>query len=575
MSKDQMLRLDSVHTLALEPRNPLPVIRGWERLEGRPRIDDFERSLRAEVRDPLWFLTRQWQFGEFQGEDAASPIDVALGMRSAPVATLRIKSTEAAYDPTVPLETRVEREAIPFDLTLHMQSSRYLSRLLISRNVGSLLAEFVKKWPLSATSIAGQPAADASRLRSAGAAFLFDTAALVKTLRDGSFPAAAATMTSNATEVGHLKSAGAALLEWFERTYGETRTEASAWEPERLEYRFGCETTAGPDAVALDAGAYRGGMLDWFAFDAARGTASSGPASVPATLSFLPAGIDFAGMPSARFWEMENGRTEFGHIDANTNDLAKLLLAEFVLLFSNDWCVIPLELETGTFARVDGLLVTDVFGDQTWVRGANRGAGATWHNWSMYVLTGDENDSPGLFLPPVLTTTVEAPPIERVQFIRDEMANMVWAIEQRVASQLGDGIASSSRDTTGTAASSPALETRYVLGTSVPDNWRPFIPVHLPGSLRSIRLQRARLPGPLREIKAEVLRVAGTAGNYFIEEEEVPRAGRIVTRAFQRARWHDGKTFLWIGRRSETGRGEGSSGLTFDHILERGERDIV
>ena len=44
---------------------------------------------------------------------------------------------------------------------------------------------------------------------------------------------------------------------------------------------------------------------------------------------------------------MENGRTEFGHIDANTNDLAKLLLAEFVLLFSNDWCVIPLEMASG------------------------------------------------------------------------------------------------------------------------------------------------------------------------------------------------------------------------------------
>jgi hypothetical protein len=29
-------------------------------------------------------------------------------------------------------------------------------------------------------------------------------------------------------------------------------------------------------------------------------------------------------------------RTEFGPIDANTNDLAKLLLAEFGLLFSND-----------------------------------------------------------------------------------------------------------------------------------------------------------------------------------------------------------------------------------------------
>ena len=43
----------------------------FNRLETRPRTTDFTRSLRAEVRDPLWMLTRQWQFGEFNGEDAA------------------------------------------------------------------------------------------------------------------------------------------------------------------------------------------------------------------------------------------------------------------------------------------------------------------------------------------------------------------------------------------------------------------------------------------------------------------------------------------------------------------------
>lgn len=272
-------------------------------------------------------------------------------------------------------------------------------------------------------------------------------------------------------------------------------------------------------------------------------------------------------MPSARFWEMENGRTDFGRIDANTNDVAKLLLAEFVLLFSNDWCIVPLELDVGTFARADGLLVSDVFGGQTWVRAANRGAGATWHQWSMYLLTGDTHEHPGLFLAPSLSTTVEAPPAEKVQFIRDEMANMVWAIEQRVASRLGEGVIQN-HDSVGVPRP-PAETTRYVLGTTVPDYWRPFIPVQLPGSVRSIRLQRARLPGPLHEPKAEVLRVPGP---YFIEEEEVPRAGRIVQRSFQRARWHDGKTFLWLGRRTETGRGEGSSGLTFDHIRERGEK---
>jgi hypothetical protein len=572
MPASDPLRLDSVYTLNLESRKPMPLLRGWNRLEGRPRLTDFERSLRAEVRDPLWFLTRQWQFGEFQGEDAASPIDVALGLRSAPLATLQIGSDDAAYDPTVPIETRVEREPAPFDMTLHMQASRYLARLLAARGIANRLPKFVEHWPLTAASLPGEPSAEADRLQAAGAGFLFDTAALLASLRGGTFATAVAAMTGSAAERDLLMSSGMDLRDWLDRTYGAPRTEPSAWRADRLCYQFGCGTAPGSERVALAADAYHGGALDWYAFDRVRAPQPAGPAARSDTLSFLPTGIDFAGMPSARFWEMENGRTEFGHIDANTNDLAKLLLAEFMLLFSNDWCVIPLELAIGTFARVDGLLVKDVFGEQTWVRAANRGAGATWHNWGMYLLSGDDADSPGLFLAPALTTTVEAPPMEQVQFIRDEMANMVWAIEQRVASRLGEGVVLDRRDTTGAAASSPAAMTRYILGTSVPENWRPFVPVHVPGSVRSIRLQRARLPGPLREPKAEILRVEG---HYFIEEEEVPRAGRIIRRTFQRARWHDGKTFLWVGRRSQTGRGEGASGLVFDHILERGERDIM
>src|SRR5439155_1272445 len=60
MSKDEVYRL--------------PHIVAYNRLEARPRTLDFTRNLSAEIRDPLWMLTRQWQFGEFEGEDAASPV---------------------------------------------------------------------------------------------------------------------------------------------------------------------------------------------------------------------------------------------------------------------------------------------------------------------------------------------------------------------------------------------------------------------------------------------------------------------------------------------------------------------
>ena len=55
-----------------------PSITTWNRLEARPRSQNFERALRAEIRDALWMLTKQWQMGEFRGSDAGSPVFAKL-----------------------------------------------------------------------------------------------------------------------------------------------------------------------------------------------------------------------------------------------------------------------------------------------------------------------------------------------------------------------------------------------------------------------------------------------------------------------------------------------------------------
>ena len=39
----------------------------WNRLEPRPRGREVLESLQARVRDPLWFLTRQFQIGRVPG----------------------------------------------------------------------------------------------------------------------------------------------------------------------------------------------------------------------------------------------------------------------------------------------------------------------------------------------------------------------------------------------------------------------------------------------------------------------------------------------------------------------------
>ena len=75
---------------------------------------------------------------------------------------------------------------------------------------------------------------------------------------------------------------------------------------------------------------------------------------------------------------------------------------------------------------------------------------------------------------------------------------------------------------------------------------------------------------PLGLARGQLLRLdpnAAVSADYLrLEEEEVPRDGIELKRAFNYARDADGRALLWIGRSKTTGRGEGASGLKFDAV---------
>jgi hypothetical protein len=122
-----------------------------------------------------------------------------------------------------------------------------------------------------------------------------------------------------ATEATATKQAGVAAAEWYAALYvGPPSEAAQAWVPSRLEYQFACATETGAEQTVLTASGYASGRLDWYAVDVDLRTATLGESSaVPlapreSTLSMLPVPVSFAGMPSHRFWEMENRKVEFG-----------------------------------------------------------------------------------------------------------------------------------------------------------------------------------------------------------------------------------------------------------------------
>ena len=107
-----------------------PSITAYNRLEARARTENFDRSLRAEIRDPLWMLTRQWQMGELEAEDAGSAVDARLLTSQSHIDRLALGADAGhSYDESIPTEVFVERERVPWTHALRVQAGQMFLRL--------------------------------------------------------------------------------------------------------------------------------------------------------------------------------------------------------------------------------------------------------------------------------------------------------------------------------------------------------------------------------------------------------------------------------------------------------------
>lgn len=593
-----------------------PGITVWNRLEGRPRSERFDRALRAEIRDPLWLLTRQWQMGEFRGDDAASPFFAKVHVETTRLRTYRSTAGEPEpLDEVIPLEPHVEARPIgtgaAMTLDLRLMLGRQWLKLIAPVTAGAV-SEFIDAYPIVSpdpsepanAAICAHPEAWADFAAVAGRRM--DGAALLAHLADPAHHAADGIAALTGLEAA-ADAVAVRFVAWYRRLIVQPDG-LGAWEPDRLEYRFAVSSPqgAGRDDKVFIAEEYYQGHLDWYDFDIDPAATPLGPPvveePVSTTLTMLPGQAKFNGMPNTRWWAFEDGRTNFGDIRPDTTDLAKLLLIEFGLVYANDWLLVPFTVPVGTLANVRGIAVSDVFGERVWVEPAGAGDQDDWRHWAMFLLStrgGSGARDLTLMLPPVAQQVLEARPLEDVMLARDEMANMVWAVERTIA--LPSGATRPGREAAHQTRSfferdlehrlgapppppptAPGAEVRYRVMSSVPENWIPMVPVHVPGDTRETQLQRGAMlrilegdPVPSAPVRprTELLRFGLDAlppQPLFIHEEEVPRAGVRVTLAWQRTRGRDGRVCLWRGVRKITGRGEGSSGLAFDRLEELG-----
>jgi hypothetical protein len=553
----------------------VPSITVYNRLESTPRTADFDRSLRAEVRDAMWMLTRQWEFGEFKGEDAATAVTTKILGEHTIINTMHFPGdNKLAYDGTIPLETVVERELITKNLGLAVQMARYFIKLIKSHSdfddrLNRLLIEYPLDYTLEQNDTEGHQLLNTMRGK------IFDGFSFYEAIVDDTVPDEISNI--HLSEIAEFKN-------WHKRNYNQPEHTASkSWKPSQLEYQFAVSSSLQETTTKkLNADHYAGGHLDWYSFDI-----NMPPSLISSTVpndlvtenvqSYIPVPLTFRGMPHPRFWMMEERVTDFGKIDTTPTGLLHLLLAEFGLTCSNDWFMLPYQLSINTFCEIKGILVKDVFGEYTLVRPAGSGTENQWQRWAMFHHTMSGNTSTlntnSFYLVPSLSKSLEAPRLEQINFLRDEMANMVWAVENIVPSALGNGISGDemalpeddTESTTDDNENANGATIHYVLGTTVPRNWIPFIPRQIRNNSPEIQFQRAQFPGAPGALGV-ILKEKEPP--YFIDEEILGSSGLLVSRSFQSTRFINGSSWLWIGRRKQAGKGQGWSNLKFDQIKD-------
>jgi hypothetical protein len=538
------------------------------------------RSLQAQLRDPLWMLTRQWQLGEYAGTDAGSPVQATIGMETQLLTGFRAGPPGAvvtAYDANTPLESRVETEPVRFNVRGSIQFGRYFESLVWGSGVGSpetVIAAFRSVFPIAAVDPAPALAGTSGlQLRALAAGRVVDGEALYRSAAAAAAGATPSPALPPQSTDPHIAAALSTFIAWRRSAVLEGN-DTTAWQSSQLDYAFAMESAAQSGSAVLEATDFAGGHLDWYDFSSSSAQTTSAPQPVAySTFNFLPMHVTFRGMPEARWWNFEDGATDFGQLDTEHVDLAKMLVMEFALVYGGDWFYVAVPTPVGSLQRLTTLVVTDTFGERTLIRPVEQQGGG----WTMFRLSAAQGTSDFMLLAPTVGLSDDAEPLEDVIFLRDNMAAMAWGIEQTLpgAADLPvDGYEQYlARVRTLPAPASPTStgngpQISYVLENPVPDNWIPLVPVLSQQGELLLRRGTMDLPdghGGVVKLVAHG-QILEPWHPYYLTERVVTQIGVEVSRGLRRTRWTDGSTYLWMGRQTRPGKGPGWSGLRFDFV---------
>lgn len=493
------------------------------RLEPHPNERNSEAGFAAAIHDPVWFLGRQWQMGEHQGENASSPtwVDYEVSSR-------RIAAADPRFNPVItPAEAIVESEINDW---WTMGRRVRIGRRFVGHPALSVDASLsFYKPPPPYERFHGQPD-------------------------------------------------GLQLWRWPRRAeFGITDAEFGAdlppdstpvWDSEHLLYQQNEQTAFSAGEQRLTVQRHRGGRLDWHSVDATAFAVPAEPAAEPREA--IPTTLNYPGAPNSRWWQIENADVDLGGYVPDSAHTTTAFLTDLIFSHSDDWFLFPVLAQAGGIVAIESITVRDAFGRIYSSTATDTDGNVLWPglqpppNWTLFKV--DDTAPTGTGLAPndlVLWHVAELPlesiPLERVQFGIDEESNLLWAVERIV-----DGREVESRNIapidgprfnngTPTGQVGKAREYAYVPGEGIAPRWHPYtLNDDVEGGPR--RLIQRRIADLSRQKpvltpppEASVLQIDQPVP-HTIAPLAVPSNGIEVERRWMLARDMYGLPVLWIQR---------------------------
>lgn len=496
------------------------------RVEPYPNARDFEAGFRAAVHDPAWFLARQWQMNEHQGENAASPVWVTYTLHSS-----AIRAADGRFDPAItPAEAIVESEVDDW--------WTWGRRVRIGRRVAA-------NHPALA-------AADEYRLNAP-------------------------------PPYEWLGGALDGLLLWRDRAalglldidFGAEVPPDSqpAWSDEALLYDQHADSAFDAGNRRLVVQRHRGGRMDWYAVDALPTVTAEAPQLE--TCEVIPTQLHYPGAPADRWWQIEDAEVDPGGYAPDSAHTSTAFLTDLIVSHSNDWFLMPISSpighRAGHIVAINAMEVRDAFGRIYSSETLTDEQLPQWpglqppQNWTIFQVDGAEPSEEGevnsalpagtLILWHVAEQPLESLAIERVQFGLDEESNLLWAVERTLAgreveslppSTIENGEKFNSGRPTGDTRRDHPKEYAYVPAQGIAPYWHPYVLEEVDGKRRLVQYKLMDLtrqkPSPMPPPRAAALQAS------HILPLAIPSNGIEIERRWQLARDMHGAPVLWIQR---------------------------